>query len=143
MIYMASVRRRQAHNLARAVAELEKYSEQEDFTAYTFSVFNQLKTLIADLTAEDKEGNAREILRQLRNSFLDCGWEQYRKPEVRQTAVAILNRLAEAEEVVPQDVKAVFKQLLQIGLNPVGSPLPPVDEEDEQQNVEKEKEVSR
>jgi hypothetical protein len=141
-VYMASIRRRKTRNLALAVAELEEHAEQDDFTTYTFAIIDQLKTLLAELADATKEGNSREILRQLRNTFLNKHWEQYRKPEARHAAMAILHRLADAEEVLPQDVKETFRKLTSSNLNAVGPALPAFDEEEEEQDGEEKEEVS-
>ena len=141
-VYMASVRRRKIQNLAHAITDLEIYSGQDDFTAFTFPIIGQLKTLLADLADADREGNTREVLRQVRNTFLDGGWEQYRKPEARRSAKLVLDKLAEAEEVPAEVAREAFKLLTQNGLNAVGPGLPTLDEEDETQDVEELEEVS-
>ncbi len=141
-VYMATLRRRKAKSIARMVSELAGYSERTDFTAFTFPIIDQLKSFLSDLENAEREGNTREILRQLRNSFLDGGWENYREPRARQSAIVVLSQLAEAESVSPENVKDAFKQFIRNNLNPVGLHIPDLETaEEEQEDASQETEI--
>jgi transcriptional regulator with XRE-family HTH domain len=127
----AAFRRAQARALAEAVAALERDAKREDFSACAYSLFSRLKETIAALTDAPREEDACEVFRQLRNTHLNGGWDRYRSRKVRRIVTGILNYLARAEEVTPDDVKAAFDKLLAAGLNPVGAPLPELEGEDE------------
>lgn len=129
--YMATVRRRKARELSVAFEQLEPHTVREDFAVCTYPVLKQVNELLATLLNAGTEGNTREILRQLRNTLMNGGWNRYRAPDSRRTALTILARLAEAEEILPKDVDEVFDRLYDAGLHPVGAPLFTADEEDE------------
>ena len=118
--YLGTVRRRKARRLADSILELAKYSDRTDFVVWTYPVLEQIKELIATLSDATAEGNTREILRQVRDSFMNGGWESYRRPDARNVAFMIADQLASATEVAPKDVDAAFESLMQARLNPVG-----------------------
>jgi hypothetical protein len=121
--YMATVRRRQARSLAVAVMALEPHADREDFVTCTFPMLKQINGLLNTLRDAEQEGNTREILRELRSSIMNGGWNKYRSPKVRAMAVAILEHLAEAAEVSAKNAHAVFDKLHTLGLDPVGAPV--------------------
>jgi hypothetical protein len=117
--YFATVRRRKAKNIQASIAGLVKYAERDDFTAWTFPVIQQIKGLLDFLLDAEREGNTREILRQLRDSFMNEGWNNYRREEARILACKILANLASAEEILPEHVNAAFDRLIGVGLGQV------------------------
>jgi hypothetical protein len=71
----------------------------------------------------EQEGNAREVLRQVRDSLCDGGWLHYRKAEVREEVASVLEAyLADIEEVPPEAVRLAFNRLADVGLLPVQVP---------------------
>ena len=122
--YLATIRRRQAGKIARLIAGLAAHAESEDFAAWTHEALEALRRLIHKLTEAEEfsdpehEGNSCEILRQLRDTFLNTGWERYREPAVRNAAVSILQHLAAADEVSANDAYIAMDQLLDLDLNP-------------------------
>jgi hypothetical protein len=132
--------------LALAVADLERYAAENDFTAYTLPIVSKLKAVLIDIANAPREGNTRAILQQIRSSFLDGGWERYRVKAARDLVAGILERLSAAEEVKKEDAAAAFGELLANGLNAVGPSLPDLNEEDgddEPGGEEKKAEVPR
>jgi hypothetical protein len=121
--YMASIRRRKAASVAALVRELGQHADKDDFTVYTFPVLDRLKEMLGDMADAEMEGNTREIIRQLRNTLLNAGWNRYREPAVRTFAAEILTFLASAQEVEPNDVERVVATLNDLGLDSVGVPL--------------------
>jgi hypothetical protein len=117
--YFATVRRRKAKNIQSSIAGLMKYAERDDFTAWTFPVIQQIKSLLDFLLDAEREGNTREILRQLRDSFMNGGWNSYRQEESRSLACNLLANLASAEEILPEHVDAAFERLIGMGLGQV------------------------
>src|SRR5207244_1809609 len=87
--YLATVRRRKARRLADSIADLSKYSDRNDFTVWTYPVLEQIKDLLATLADAATEGNTREILRQLRDTFMNGGWESYRRSDARNLAFTL------------------------------------------------------
>jgi hypothetical protein len=102
---------------------LAKKARQDDFEAFTFKVLEEIRELLVQLTDVQREGNTREILRQIRDTFLDGGHERYRAPKARDLVAAIFERLSEADEVMPEDVDQVWDELYDGGLS---APLPAI-----------------
>jgi hypothetical protein len=117
--YMATVRRRETKTLAHEVAALIQHARREDFGVCTFPVTERLKRLLATLSAAEQEGNTREILRRIRDSIQNGGWEVYRKPEVRNVVASLFDELSKLEEVVPGHVKMASKKIEAVGLDSV------------------------
>ncbi len=122
--YLATVRRRRSKRIADLVKGLAQYSGGQDFPVWTQQVLHELLSLIHELSEAEQfrdvqyEGNSCEILRQIRDTFLDAGWEHYRREEVRDCVATILSRMSEALEVMPDDADGAMDQLLDLGLNP-------------------------
>jgi transcriptional regulator with XRE-family HTH domain len=128
---LRALRQRAARTIRESVANLREQVTREDFAVCTYPVLKRINELLVELASADAEGNTREILRQLRNTLMNGGWNKYRDPCVRQTTVEILNELAEAVEVLPQQVDEAFDRLNSTGLNPVGVSLFAVANEDD------------
>jgi hypothetical protein len=118
----SALRRREACKIGEAISKLAGYAAPADFAVYTYPVVKQINDILAALV-NDAEGNTREILRQLRNTLMNGGWNKYRDGAVRQVAREILTRLAEADTVLAQEVDEAFDRLCDAGLNPVGASL--------------------
>jgi hypothetical protein len=138
--YMAAIRRREASDIMKLIESLQTYAGVVDFTAYTFPVIEKIKTLLNRLSDAEREGNTREILRQLRNTFINGGWERYRISAARNTAIDVFRYLSNADEIVPEDVRRIFDELLNAGFEPVGVSL--FDTTEEEPDVEEDEEVS-
>jgi hypothetical protein len=129
--YMATSRRRAARVLSTLILGLEVGAAREDFVVCTHPIVSGIGALMEKLQGASEEGNVREILRQVRNTFLDGGWESYRKADARRTAAAALEHLATAEEVTPRDVDVWFTKLIESGADPVGAKMFTMTEDDE------------
>ena len=122
--YLASVRRRGAAQIRKLVLELDDYSQSEEFAAWTQGVLAQVKQLLKVLAdAEDSrrprsEANSCEVLRQLRDTLLNDGWREYRKPDVRRLACAALRKLSEADTVTADDALRTGESFLDLGIEP-------------------------
>jgi hypothetical protein len=118
---LTPVRRRGVQDVMAKIADLKAHEGRPgDFQVYTFPVVRQLSRLIEKLGGSEQEGNAREVLRQVRDTFLDGGWENYRQETTRQAVGALLDQhLGQPEDVGPDAVKQVFAALLALGLRPV------------------------
>jgi hypothetical protein len=136
--YLATVRRRRCRALGLALERLAAHANREDFAVCTYPVLNQVNELLHLLQDASAEGNTREVLRQLRNTLMNGGWNKYRDPAVRRVGAEILNELAEVDEVLPVRVNEWFNRISGTGANPVGAPLFADDEEDEAKNGEAE-----
>ena len=122
--YLATVRRREAALIRRLVLSLKGHRDDPDLTIWTHEPLERLRQLIQKLTEAEEfsnpehEGNACEVLRQLRDTFLDRGWENYRKPGVCDRVAQILKRLAELDEVTADFANTTMDELFEIGLSP-------------------------
>jgi hypothetical protein len=118
---LAPVRRRGIQDIIVLITGLQAYeSRANDFQVFTFAVVRKLGQLIERLASSEQEGNAREVLRQVRDTFLDGGWTSYRDEKTRQAVSALLDRhLGQVEEVGPATVKQALEELLALGLRPV------------------------
>jgi hypothetical protein len=122
--YLASVRRRRTAKIAKTVRDLEKHTQKQEFAVWTQEPLNELRKLIRVLSDAEQwsepehEGNSCEILRQIRDSFLNVGWRSYRKTSVRDCVAETLEFLSRAEEVGPDDARRTMDQLLDLDLDP-------------------------
>lgn len=114
--YLASVRRRKCAKVTRMISSLAQKARRDDFEAFTFKVVEEVRGLLAQLTDVQSEGNTREILRQIRDTFLDGGHERYREPKTRLLVESILTRLSEVDEVTPEMVDQVWDELFDGGV---------------------------
>ncbi len=123
--YLATVRRREAVVVGNLVLSLKEHRDDPDFTKLTRAPLDRLRQLIQRLTEAEEfsnpehEGNTCEVLRQLRDTFLDGGWEKYRKPEICDRVAKILKDLARMDEVTAEYADTTMDELLEIGLSPV------------------------
>lgn len=122
--YLASVRRREAGRISQLVASLDQHADKDDFEVWTHDVLGTLRRLIRNLSDAEEdadvehEGNSCEILRQLRDTLLNTGWQRYREQDVRKGVVEILKRLASADEVTADDAYRAMDRLLDLNLDP-------------------------
>lgn len=122
--YLASMRRRRSAKIADLVRGLAKHCESPDFPVWTHEALQELRSLIQFLSDAEQfsdcpqEGNSCEILRQIRDTLLNFGWEHYRRGQVRDCVAAILTHMVQADEVTPPDAELAMDQLLDLGLNP-------------------------
>lgn len=135
--YLAVVRRREAAKIGRLVADLEQHADGDDFEVWTHEVLGILRRLIRKLSDAEEdveiehEGNSCEILRQLRDTLLNTGWQRYREEDIRSAAVEVLQRLASADEVTADDAYRAVDNLLDVNLHPtIGFPWHNDDEEE-------------
>jgi hypothetical protein len=110
------------------IAALEPHAGRNDFVVCTYPIVKQLNELVLTLMEAPDEGNSRAILRQLRNTFLNGGWNRYRDGKARQIAMSVLNYLTRTKQVPARKVDETFDQLYDNGLNPVALPLPDIQE---------------
>jgi len=122
--YMATVRRRRAAAIRRQLESLRGQSQRPDFLVFVHPVVESLRQAIHELSEVETEGNSREMLRLIRDSLLDGGWEAYRNGEVRDVVGRLLNLLASSEEVTAADAHEAFEVLDEMGQLPLFPVLP-------------------
>ena len=121
---LSALRRRKSKKIAAMIRDLGKHSGKREFPVWTQGVLEELRSLIRQLSDAEQfsereyEGNSCEILRQLRDTFLNSGWNSYREERVRSSAAAILDHLAIADELSVDDTERAMDQLLDMDLNP-------------------------
>jgi hypothetical protein len=115
--YLATVRRRKTAKIKNAITSLTKKTRREDFAAFTFRIVEEIRDLLIQLNDVQREGNTREILRQVRDTFFDGGHERYLEDNTRELVASIFDRLSTADEVVPEDVDRVWDELYESGLS--------------------------
>lgn len=121
--YFATIRRRGIAGVKFSISKLDARRDEPDFAVHTFPITQSINQLVNDLIDARFEGNSREILRRLRNTILDGGWEHYRVHDARRRATQVLDFLERAETVIPRDVKRMTEVLKKGGLNPYAAPL--------------------
>lgn len=126
--YLATVRRRGCRKLATMVQQLAPRADADDFHAHTYPLVKQLRDDLAKIQEASSEGNAREVLRQVRDSLMDGGWESYRNAEARQAVSELLEELAAMEHVEPECAERAREMLESLGLGGGGIPLFNVEE---------------
>jgi hypothetical protein len=136
--YIASVRRRKCKKLAALIQSLDEYATDSMFSAFTSEILDEIRHLItfladADYARENQfEGNCREVLRQIRDSLMNLGWEKYRAAGVRQLVKSICDGLATADHVTADYAATVYKRLDAAELTPCLFPVDvPFDGEEE------------
>ena len=94
--YLATVRRREAGSAAKIVRNLASRATDDHFIVWTEEALESLRRSVGVLAdAEESaypehEGNACEVLREVRDSFLNGGWQKYREPGVAEAVAGIL-----------------------------------------------------
>jgi len=122
--YLATIRRRHTRTIAALIRKLAAHADDQEFPVWTQEPLDRLRRLIQTLSDAEQystpehEGNSCEILRQLRDTFLNIGWKRYREPQVRSVACRILDRLATVDEVSGEDASWSMDQLLDVNLDP-------------------------
>jgi hypothetical protein len=119
--YLASVRRRKSRRIINMLSSLDKKTRRSDFDVFTFRIMEEIRELLVQLADVQHEGNTREILRQVRDTFLDGRDESYRDPKARDVVASIFQRLSDADEVTPADVDQVWDELYR---NDLAAPIP-------------------
>ena len=141
--YIATVRRRKAATLAKQIEELRVHSDATDFHCYTARVFDSINQLIRTLSDnETTEGNACEMLRQIRDTFWDRGFQRFRTPDFRTEIRQLLDDIASADYVESEDAEDCRRRIRAFGATPV----PPVDltlEEDDDKEFEETEEKAQ
>jgi hypothetical protein len=123
--YLAAKRREQSAKIMESVNRLASKANDRAFHIWTQEPLQQIKRLIhfldqaEEFTEVEHEGNACEILRQLRDSFLREGWERFRSKSVRDTVVVLLKKLASEDAISAKDADHSMDALLDAGLEPV------------------------
>lgn len=138
--YFATIRRGEVQKIQRQFSSLGEQATRDDFAVCFHPIVNAIRKLLDRIADARSEGNTREILRRLRDTFLDGGWARYRDASARRAAEEIIDFLAGAEGVTPQDVKWMSSLLRAKGLRSTGIPV--FDLEGEDNDVEEEEEVS-
>ena len=138
--FLASRRRERCRRIAAAIAGLAKNSERDDFFIWTQRPLLEIKKLIhffderEQFAESEYEGNSCEVLRQLRDTFLSGGWEQYRKKSVRDAVSLILKHLSTADQVTAEFADETMDRLMDLDLNPVTSfSIQPIKEDGEEE----------
>ncbi len=122
--YLASIRRRRSDKIARLILDLENHANESGFAVWTQEPLDELRRLIQELSdAEEyaypeREGNSCEVLRQVRDTFLNTGWERYRELAVRTGVSRVLQTLAKEDEITGGHADTVMDTLLDMDLNP-------------------------
>jgi hypothetical protein len=133
--YLAAKRREKCRKISKAISGLDRYEGREDFHIWTDEPLTLVKNLIHFLDAAEQysdiesEGNACEVLRQLRDSFLRQGFQRYREKQVRDAVLAILKQLEVSDSITAEIADKSMDQFLDIGLEPVLAE--PLDDEQE------------
>jgi len=128
--YLAAIRRRRVAAIRELVADLVSHATREDLAVCTFPIVESIRSLLDKLDDAEAEGNTREILRQLRDTFLDGGWHQYRRPDAREAAVTVLRQLESREPIEPDDVTRAFDVLWKLQKHSLAT-FPGIGDEDE------------
>lgn len=127
--YMGAKRRDRAGKIHGQLLGLAEHAERDDFEMFVHPVVEAIRKAIRSSTEVETEGNPREILRLIRDSLLDGGWENYRRPEVRTAVCDLLDVLQSKEEVDAEDAHQAFDSLDEMELLPRPPLMPDVKEE--------------
>jgi hypothetical protein len=119
--YYAILRRRGIQEISVLISDLATNQGDPGFPIRTYPIVERVGKVLNSLTDSTSEGNSREILRQIRDSFLNGGWERDRVPEKRQVVSRFLHTVGQLEAVTLKHADECFDMLLDSGFNPVPS----------------------
>ena len=108
-----------ADQIRSLVSGLAHEVDRPDFAVATHPIVTAIRRALEQLSDAKFEGNAREILRQIRDSMMNGGWEKYRDPHVRDIADQGTKLLSTKDEVGPSDVEKLRKSFLDVDVAPV------------------------
>ena len=121
--FIASVRRRKCRALVAKVNALPTAVVDDNWAMATHAIYVDLIKLIDEIQVAKDEANAREILRQLRDTLTNSDWEKYRLEKCRQTAKAILTELSVAVDVTLEQTIKSADLLESQGFCVIGIPI--------------------
>ncbi|MFM9963203.1 MAG: hypothetical protein ACKV2Q_18500 [Planctomycetaceae bacterium] len=137
--YLASQRRRKTQSIAQDITALSRHAEDEQFALWTEKVVERIRNAIQFLCDEEEtsdspcESNSCEVLRQIRDSFLNGGWEKYRRADARNAALGALKRLSSQDEVSGDEVNFAFNELLKADLDGAVFPIQTIFTDDDEE----------
>lgn len=102
--YVATNRRRTATKIIALIRAIDGQADRPDLEMCAFPILEELKRAIFEVCSADTEGNSRECLRQIRDSLISGGWENYRAQEARDAACEVLQILAASTSVTAESV---------------------------------------
>lgn len=120
--YFATIRRRRAGLIRSAIRQLSVHEGADDIFMHTGTILDAIRELLHALDGVKTEGNARQVLRYLRDSFLDGGWDAYKKATSVTKAVGVASLLADNESVTAKHADTAYDDLVEVGLEPVVLP---------------------
>lgn len=110
-------RRRQVSEIAKHLRRLPDHAGRQDFHSVAFPVFDMVRRTYQDLVRFDQyEGNTCMILRYVRNSLIDGGWNRYKEKAVAAAVADLLDRISKLETISRQDAKDTFRLLYELKL---------------------------
>ncbi|OWK43288.1 hypothetical protein FRUB_02887 [Fimbriiglobus ruber] len=83
------------------------------------AVISEAKATLIALAEEQREGGAREVLRNLINVLSNCGWDHFKTPGSAAALGGALSDLAALETIQTNDVNVWHDALDQIGFDPL------------------------
>ena len=135
--FLAARRRERSKRIVKSIERLAERQDSEVFQVWTHETLTLTRQLIGYLDGAEqssdtiREGNACEVLRQVRDSFLNGGWERYREKRVRDAVCQALKNLASEEEVTAKFADECMDLFLDLGLEPVATLQLPDEYEEE------------
>lgn len=96
--YLASQRRRKSNHIAMMFDKLT-LSHSAPIVIATHPILHELKSLIELIQPSRKESNAREVLRQVRDTLLNGHWDKYASAACCKAASTVLLMISEVDEV--------------------------------------------
>jgi hypothetical protein len=128
--YMAVIRRREAQAIREQFVQLEQNAQREDLVMMALPITSAIRDSLDRIAGAETEGNSREILRRLRDSLLNGGWNNYRSQEATRAAIEAIDFLSNANQVTPSDVRRLSSAMQAAGLGILDVPLLSADDED-------------
>lgn len=121
--FFAAIRRRVATSLTELVRKLREHHDSDTFVFVTHAIVTQIQKELQQLSDAEREANSREILRQVRDSILNGGWNRLRVETAQAVILKALKILQKDGEVTGAEADSVFDLLLDGGLTPVVLPV--------------------
>jgi hypothetical protein len=102
-VFVASLRRKRCREIAGKIRVLDRLSASQSMLVVTQPILADLKDLLARIQQTTQEANAREILRQVRDTLMNGQWNLYAGKSARDCVADLLLSLAEFNETVSID----------------------------------------
>lgn len=118
--YLGAIRRKECQRIQGLIRDLASHVERDDFYMAIHAPLQATRELIKRLMPSRVEANAREMLRQLRDSLIGEQGDKYKETKVRETVVREFDTLCKSTSILMNDVLNFTDELEGVGFCALG-----------------------